>query len=93
MHIYYYLVISDNPKAYLALQAGVAEIQRRHWNEVAKTNALGADFEDVIQRTIAATPAVIDTVSALLPGDFSVNVSTRIFDGLREQVERLKISM
>ena len=67
----------------------IAGIQRRHWNEVAKANALGSDFEAVIQRIVAMTPAVIESVAAELPSEFPVVVSRRIFDGLMEQVGRL----
>ncbi|MBL8489718.1 MAG: type II toxin-antitoxin system HipA family toxin [Rhodocyclaceae bacterium] len=65
------------------------EIRRRHWNEVAKANALGADFESVIERVIASTPSVIGSVGANLPADFPARVSDRIFEGLRAQVDRL----
>jgi len=68
----------------------MAEIQRRHWNEVAKTNALGSDFEAVIQRFVANTPEVIESVSKELPAGFPTIVSERIFNGLLEQVNRLK---
>jgi serine/threonine-protein kinase HipA len=67
----------------------IAGIQRRHWNEVAKANALGSDFEAVIQRIVAMTPAVIESVAAELPLEFPSVLSTRIFDGLIEQVSRL----
>lgn len=64
-------------------------IRRRHWNEVAKANALGPDFEAVIERVIALTPTVIDEVSALLPAGFPDRVAGPIFDGLRAQAQRL----
>lgn len=67
----------------------IAEIQRRHWNAVAKANALGSDFEAVIQKIVSMTPAVIESVGARLPSEFPVAVSERIFDGLIEQVRRL----
>lgn len=65
------------------------EIQRRHWNEVAKANALGPDFENVIQDIIALTPSVIESVASRLPAGFPDKVSVPIFDGLRTQVARL----
>ncbi len=68
----------------------MAEIQRRHWNEVAKANALGTDFEAVIQRLVAITPEVIESVSKELPAGFPTIVSERIFNGLLDQVNRLK---
>jgi len=68
----------------------MAEIQRRHWNEVAKANALGSDFEAVIQRLVAITPEVIESVSKELPAGFPTIVSERIFNGLLDQMNRLK---
>jgi serine/threonine-protein kinase HipA len=68
----------------------MAEIQRRHWNEIAKANALGSDFEAVIQRLVAITPEVIESVSKELPAGFPTIVSERIFSGLLDQVNRLK---
>ena len=68
----------------------MADIQRRHWNEVAKANALGSDFEAVIQRLVAITPEVIESVSKELPAEFPTIVSERIFNGLLDQVNRLK---
>ncbi len=68
------------------------EIQRRHWNEVAKTNALGPNFEEVIEKITAMTPSVIESVAAQLPVDFPTKVAGSIFDGLRAQVERLRRS-
>lgn len=68
----------------------IAEIHRRHWNTVAKANALGADFEAVIERLIASTPAVIDAVAAVLPASFPLIVSEKIFSGLTAQAKRLK---
>jgi serine/threonine-protein kinase HipA len=68
----------------------MAEIQCRHWNEVAKANALGSDFEAVIQRLVANTPEVIESVSKELPPGFPTIVSERIFNGLIDQVNRLK---
>ena len=68
----------------------MAEIQRRHWNEVAKANALGEDFEEVIHRLVNLTPDVIQSVSNELTPGFPSAVSGRIFDGILEQVKRLK---
>jgi serine/threonine-protein kinase HipA len=68
----------------------MAEIQRRHWNEVAKANAVGPNFEAVIQKLITLTPAVIDSVSSELPPEFPNVVSDRIFEGLVRQAKRLE---
>ncbi len=67
----------------------IAEIQRRHWNVVAKTNGIGEDFEPVIRRFIAQTPRVLEAVSARLPANFPTAVSESIFNGLLEQSKRL----
>lgn len=67
----------------------MAEIQRRHWNTVAKANALGADFEEVIRRVVSITPNVIDAVANKLPSGFPAKVSGRIFDGITRQVKRI----
>jgi serine/threonine-protein kinase HipA len=67
----------------------LAEIQRRHWNEVAKSNALGPDFEPVIQEFVDKTPAVIESVGSQLPEDFPAEVADRIFQGLTAQTKRL----
>jgi len=67
----------------------ICEIRRRHWNALAKVNALGADFEETIRHFIDRTPKVIDDVAAQLPGDFPVQVAERIFDGLRSQAATL----
>lgn len=64
-------------------------IQRRHWNEVAKRNAMGANFEPVIQQVLAAVPNVIERVAADLPKDFPFQVSELILDGMVGQANRL----
>ena len=69
----------------------MAEIQRRHWNTVAKDNGLGADFEGVIKRIIDLTPIVIDIVAAEIPHGFPSVVSGRIFDGMMLQAKRLSV--
>jgi serine/threonine-protein kinase HipA len=67
----------------------LTEIQRRHWNAVAKDNGLGEDFESVIQDLIRRTPDVIKAVSARLPAAFPHAVSGPIFDGMLAQTKRL----
>lgn len=67
----------------------IESIQRRHWNETAKRNAMGADFESVIEQVLAAVPGVIERVAAELPAGFSARVSEGIFEGLRAQAQRL----
>lgn len=64
-------------------------IRRRHWNEVAKRNAMGENFEPVIQKVLAAVPDAIGRVAAELPKDFPLQVSEPILDGMAEQARRL----
>jgi serine/threonine-protein kinase HipA len=66
------------------------DIQRRHWNTVAKHNALGPDFEDVIQQFIDMAPHAISAVSAELPKEFPADVCDPIFEGLLRQVRQLE---
>lgn len=70
----------------------MATIQRRHWNAVAKNNAMGMDFEVVIQRFIEMTPTVIETVSAQISSGFSERLCDAIFNGVSTQVDRLQSS-
>ena len=79
----------------MALRAGNAhykmgEIMRRHWNEVAKANALGPDFESTINDFIARAPKAVAAVQAELPRDFPAQVSDSIFEGVLKQVEALR---
>lgn len=68
------------------------EIQRRHWNEVAKRNAVGNDFESTLKRLVENTDAALNTVNALLPQGFPDNVADPIFEGIRRQVRYLETS-
>ena len=79
----------------MALRAGnghyrMAEIQRRHWNEAARRNALGLDFEAVIERFIARAPAALAEVAAQLPVDFPAAVSEPVFNGILSQLAALQ---
>ncbi|WP_245844896.1 type II toxin-antitoxin system HipA family toxin [Noviherbaspirillum humi] len=65
------------------------DIRRRHWNAVAKRNALGEDFETVIESILEKTPAVVEAVNAALPQGFPANVAEPIFEGLVLQAKRL----
>ena len=75
----------------MALRAGNAhdkmgEVQRRHWNEAARSNAVGADFEPTLARFIARAPGAIAEVQAQLPANFPAQVSDSIFQGILRQV-------
>lgn len=69
----------------------MCEIQRRHWNEVAKVNAVGTDCESIIEKITSITPSVIESVRSKLPADFPAQVSERIFHGLQAQVRKLNM--
>lgn len=65
------------------------DIQRRHWNAVARRNAMGPDFEDVIEEVLLKTPQVVAEVSAQLPEGFPAAVSDTIFEGITRQAAKL----
>jgi serine/threonine-protein kinase HipA len=65
------------------------DIQRRHWNAVAKRNAMGGDFEAAINDILAKTPGVVESVGARLPQGFPAKVAEPIFKGLLLQAKRL----
>ena len=65
------------------------KIQRRHWNQAARDNGLGEDFEAVIQQVIARTPEVVERLSKQLPPGFPDKVSEPVFKGLLAQAKRL----
>jgi serine/threonine-protein kinase HipA len=67
----------------------MAQIQRRHWNGVAKANGMGENFEPVIEQFITQTPRVLEAVSARLPAGFPTVASEPIFNGLLAQIKRL----
>lgn len=67
----------------------MATIQRRHWNEVAKVNGVGENFEAVIQQFITQAPTAIEAVAKRVPSGFPQVVSDTIFDGIRAQIIRL----
>jgi serine/threonine-protein kinase HipA len=79
----------------MAVRAGNAhyrmdEIARRHWNETAKANAVGSDFEATIERFIAIAPTAVAEVQAQLPKDFPAQVSDPIFEGVLKQADTLR---
>lgn len=68
----------------------IVNIHRRHWNHLAKIAGLGLDFESTISQVIEDTPLVLKKVSAQLPKDFPLEVAEPIFNGIRDQIEKLK---
>lgn len=96
-------VIGDGPNMFqwkkvtmaMAVRAGNAhykmgEILRRHWNDTAKSNAVGANFEPTIERFIGRAPQAIAEVQAQLPENFPARVSDTIFEGVMRQVRALQ---
>ncbi len=65
------------------------DVQRRHWSTVARANALGPDFEPVIEDFVRRAPEVVEAVSRILPARFPAGVSEPIFQGLLSQTRRL----
>lgn len=81
-------------KLAMALRAGnahyrLAEIQRRHWNAVARRLGLGMDFEPHIQMLVERTPGAIAQVASALPPDFPAAVAEPVFDGLQRMADLL----
>ena len=79
----------------MAVRAGNAhykmdEISRRHWNDTAKSNAVGMNFEPTIERFIRRAPEAIAKVQAQLPENFPAHVSDSIFGGILRQVRTLQ---
>lgn len=67
----------------------IAEIQRRHWNAMARSTGLGLDFEADIQALIAKTPNVIAQVEAELPASFPAHIAEAVLGQLRRSAEKL----
>jgi serine/threonine-protein kinase HipA len=79
------MAVSGKNKHYL-----LKDIQRRHFSAMALKCGYGADVESIVERLVAQTPAVIDTVSSLLPEDFPNKVADRIFQGLKFSAGKLE---
>ncbi|MDP1654451.1 MAG: type II toxin-antitoxin system HipA family toxin [Rhodocyclaceae bacterium] len=60
-------------------------IHRRHWNETARRNAMGPDFEAAIGKVLAAVPGAIEKLAAALPRGFPAQVSEPIIEGIQTQ--------
>ena len=67
----------------------IDEIQRRHWNEMARRCGLGLNAENLIKELIEKTLGVIKRVSEILPKDFPEHISTPVFEGLQNSSNRL----
>lgn len=67
----------------------VGDIERRHWNEMARRCGLGLDAEGLISELIDRTPTAIAKVESNLPKGFPLNIAAPILSGLRMAAERL----
>lgn len=67
----------------------IAEIQRRHFNVVARSCGLEEDMESIIDDVIASTQGVIERVAADLPPKFPDELFDVITKNLRQTAERL----
>ena len=65
------------------------DVMRRHWNEMAARNGLGASAEAILVDLIERTPKVIESVAAKLPANFPDRISTSIFGGLQDAAQKL----
>jgi len=66
------------------------EIQRRHFNAMARKCQYGSDAEDLIGQVLADTPGVIERVAARLPTGFPALVADRILSGLKRGAAALE---
>jgi serine/threonine-protein kinase HipA len=67
----------------------LSEIQRRHWQNVAKRSGIGTEANTIIDELIARTPNVITMVQQMLPRGFPARVAEPILNGLKAAAGRL----
>ena len=68
----------------------LSEITRRHFNIAAQRCGLGTDMEPIIAEVIAATPRVIERVTASLPENFPGKLFEAITKGLQKSAKQLE---
>jgi serine/threonine-protein kinase HipA len=81
-------------KLAMALKAGskhyrIVDMQRRHFNAVARSCGVEANMESMISEVIELTPTVVDKVAAELPQNFSGELFDVITKNLRRAADRL----
>jgi serine/threonine-protein kinase HipA len=64
-------------------------IQRRHFETLAKKLGLTVHADALIDEMIAATPAAIGAVTAMLPKGFPQALTDRVFGGLAKSAKTL----
>lgn len=67
---------------------GLADIQARHWDGVAKLAGLG-DARALCDELLAELPEVLRTVESELQKDFPAALAQAIFDGMKSTAQRL----
>jgi serine/threonine-protein kinase HipA len=67
---------------------GLADIQARHWDGVAKLAGLG-DARALCDELLQQLPGVLRTVTSELPPDFPPPLAAAIFDGMTTTAQRL----
>ena len=65
------------------------DITRRHFTAMAEQCLLGDIATPIVDRLVAATPQVIESVGAALPAGFPARIAERILGGLRFAAQRL----
>jgi len=68
----------------------LSEIQPRHFFSAAARLGLAGEVDSIIEEILAATPKVIDRVSAMLPTGFPQRVADSIFAGLKESADKIQ---
>lgn len=66
------------------------DIQRRHYNAMARRCGYPDGAEPVIQKLLARTPTAIETVRRELPAGFPVSVADAVLNGLSAAAESLQ---
>jgi serine/threonine-protein kinase HipA len=65
------------------------EISPKHWLSTAAAVGVGSTVNEDIADLVARTPAMIDSVSSILPKGFPAPVSDKIFEGVSAAAARL----
>jgi serine/threonine-protein kinase HipA len=67
----------------------IKDIQRRHFDHLARQLGLGEHAQSLIDETIAATSRVVEAVTAELPRSFPEALSNAVFKGLTNSAKQL----
>lgn len=88
------LIAPQKAKLAMALRSksahwGLADIQARHWDGVAKLGGIG-DARALCEELAAQVPEVLRTVEAQLPAGFPQPLAAAVFEGVRSTAQRLE---